>query len=196
MTVWKKTVVAVSTALLLSGVSTMASASDMDAARQAIEDALPGTLIHNPLDIEWESRGNDKKVKVVDAATPTGQALSARVKKRKQKPWDVVVWFDLEDSVQSGEEVEMHFWARTAKAAKGEETAKFTVFVGEDEEPYDYIISEEFTPGKDWKLHTLKGVAKKDFPGDELKVEYQIGQHVQTIEFGPVYVSNLGSASE
>lgn len=196
MNVWKKSVVAVSTAILLSGASTIASSSDMDAARQAIEDALPGTLIHDPLDIEWESRGNDKKVKVVEAATPTGQAVSARVKKRKQKPWDIVVWFDLEDGVQSGEEVEMHFWARTAKAAKGEDTSIFTVFVGEKEEPYDNIISETFTPGEEWKLHTLKGVANKDFAADELKVEYQIGKHVQTIEFGPVYVSNLGSASE
>jgi len=65
-------------------------AQDLEAARQAIEDALPGTLIHNPLAVEWESRGDDKKIKIIKAETSTGQALSARVKKRKQKPWDVL----------------------------------------------------------------------------------------------------------
>jgi hypothetical protein len=192
----KKSIVILSSALLLSGVSTTASSQDMEAARQAIEDALPGTLIHNPLTIKWESDGDDKKIKVVNAETPSGQALSARVKKRKQKPWDVVVGFDLEDGVKSGDRVEMHFWARTAKASKGNDTAKFVVFVGRNEEPYDNIISENFAPDENWKLHTLKRVAKTDFPAGELKVEYQIGKYAQTVEFGPVYVSNLGSATE
>ena len=193
MSYLKKSIVVMSTALLLTGMP--AASQDMDAALKAIDDALPGKLMHNPIAIDWESKGEDKKIKVVKAETPNGQALSARVKKRKQKPWDVTVWFDLEDEVQSGDQIEMHFWARTESAAKGNETAEFIVFVGRNEEPYDYIISKDFAPDENWKLHTLKSIAKSDYSAGEVKVEYQIGQHAQTIEFGPVYVSNLGPAS-
>lgn len=193
MTLLKKSIITMSTALLLTGQP--AASQDMQAALKAIDDALPGKLIHNPLAIEWESKGDDKKVKVVKAETPNGQALSARVKKRKQRPWDVTVGFDLEDAVKSGDQVEVHFWARTEKAAKGNETAEFVVFLGRNEEPYDYIISSDLAPDENWKLHTLKSIAKSDFSAGEVKFEYQIGQHAQTIEFGPVYVSNLGPAS-
>jgi len=170
-------------------------AQDLEAARQAIEDALPGTLIHNPLAVEWESRGDDKKIKIIKAETSTGQALSARVKKRKQKPWDVVVSFDLDDGVKAGEQLEMHFFARTKKAASGKETAEFTAFVGRNKEPYDNVISETVAPSEEWEMLTLKRTAEEDIPAGQLKVEYQIGQHAQTIEFGPVYVSNLGPAA-
>ena len=188
----KKSAVLLSAAIFLSGTSMPSFAQDIEAARQAIEDALPGTLLHNPLAIQWDSRGEDKKIKVVDAETSTGQALSARVKKRKQKPWDVVVGFDLDDGIKAGDQIEMHYWARTKKAPKGKETAEFTVFVGRNEEPYDNVIAEQITPDGEWKMLTLKRTANKDIPAGKLKVEYQIGEHAQTIEFGPVYVSNLG----
>jgi len=191
----KKSVIFLSTSLFLTGVSMPSFAQDLEAARQAIEDALPGTLIHNPLAVEWESRGDDKKIKIIKAETSTGQALSARVKKRKQKPWDVVVSFDLDDGVKAGEQLEMHFFARTKKAASGKETAEFTAFVGRNKEPYDNVISETVAPSEEWEMLTLKRTAEKDIPAGQLKVEYQIGQHAQTIEFGPVYVSNLGPAA-
>jgi len=191
----KKSVIFLSTSLFLTGVSMPSFAQDLEAARQAIEDALPGTLIHNPLAVEWESRGDDKKIKIIKAETSTGQALSARVKKRKQKPWDVVVSFDLDDGVKAGEQLEMHFFARTKKAASGKETAEFTTFVGRNKEPYDNVISETVAPSEEWEMLTLKRTAEKDIPAGQLKVEYQIGQHAQTIEFGPVYVSNLGPAA-
>jgi len=57
------------------------------------------------------------------------------------------------------------------------------------------VISETVAPSEEWEMLTLKRTAEKDIPAGQLKVEYQIGQHAQTIEFGPVYVSNLGPAA-
>ena len=193
---WKKTLLTAGLAVGLTTVfSTPAVAQDAEAAVLALDNALPGKLMHNPYLADWQMRGDDKRIKVVEADTPNGQAISARVKKRKTKPWDVVLWIELDDGVEKGDEVEIHFWARTAKAPKSKDAAEFVVFVGRNEEPFDNIISEEFSPGDEWKLHTLKGIAKSDFSSGKVKAEFQIGKYAQTVEFGPIYVSNLGAGS-
>ncbi len=152
-------------------------------------------LLHNPNAIEWEHRGNDKKMSVVEADNPSGQAISARIKKRKDNPWDTALWFDLRDGVNKGEKVSISFWARTAKAPKSQDNAEIVVFVGRNEEPYDYVISENILLEDDWKLYTLEGVADAKFHEGRMKAEYQLAKHKQTVEFGPVFVNNMGPSS-
>lgn len=174
-------------------VTTTAHAQDVDAALQALDDALPGELLHNPYDMEWGTRGNDLRTKIVDAdALSTGQAVSARLKKKQPKAWDSVLTVQIPEAVSKGEEIQIFFYARTKKAAAGRDTANISLFVGRNEEPYDYIISQQVFPESEWKLMDLTGVADTNYPAGTLKVEYQLGIAAQTVEFGPVYVSTLG----
>lgn len=171
------------------------AAQDMEAALQAMDAALPGEFLHNPLDIQWDSGGNDIKTKIVDAAAlPSGQAVSARIKKRQDRPWDSHLSIQIDEAVSKGEEVQVYFWVRTDKAAKGKDTAHISLFFGRNDEPYDYIVSEEIMPSTEWKLENVKGVADANFPAGSLKLEYQLGRAKQTVEFGPAYVSTLGMA--
>jgi len=156
------------------------------------QDPSSGSLMHNPAAVDWEMRGNNKKITVVDADLPSGQAINARIKKRQTTPWDISLWFDLRDEVKKGDKIAISFWARTEKAPKGQELSEIVVYVGRNEEPYDRIISEEFMPGKEWKLYTLEAVSESYMPKGEVKAEFQLGKHKQTIEFGPVFVKNLG----
>lgn len=188
---------AITSSLLVLGLcaftATPSSAQDADAVRLAIENALPGTLLHDPLNYDWVSRGGDMKSKVVDAAELTsGQAMQVRIKKKKPKAWDSVITLEMEDGVKSGDKIEIHFWARTKKAAAGKETADITLFVGRNQEPYDYIVSEQVLPSSEWKMQTIRGVAKSDYNSGRLKAEFQLARASQTIEFGPIYISNLG----
>lgn len=189
------------TAAILFGLSVSVSApvvaQDMDAVLKQLDDALPGDLIHNPLDMEWEKIGNDLKTKVVDAAAlPSGQAINARMKKRQNKPWDSGLSTPISGSVKKGDEIQVYFWARTVKAQKGKDTAHITLFIGRNEEPYDNIMAEDILPSFDWKIQSITGVAKADFPEGELKAEYQLGRGSQTVEIGPIYVSTLGPKSD
>ena len=135
-------------------------AQDMDAALEALDAALPGEFLHNPLNIQWDSGGNDISTKVVDAAAlPSGQAVSARIKKRQDRPWDSHLSIQIDQAVSKGEEVQVYFWVRTAKAAKGKDTAHISLFLGRNDEPYDYIISEEIMPSSEWALANVKGIA-------------------------------------
>jgi len=125
------------------------------------------SFLHDSTALKWEARGSNKVVKVVEAATPSGQAIS-----------------------------EMRFWARTAKAPKSKDQAEFIIYVGRTEEPYDNIINEKFSPSAEWKSYTLTGTAKANFNAGKLKAEYQLGKQAQTVEFGGLYVSNLGPQTE
>jgi len=170
-----------------------ANAQDADAALQALDAALPGELLHNPFDLEWEAKGNDIRTKVVDAeALTSGKAISARIKKKQQRAWDSSLGIEIAEPVAKGEEIQIFFWARTKKPAAGKDTANVGMFVGRNEEPYDYILSEDILPETEWKLMNVTGVADADYPAGSLKVEYQLGRAAQTVEFGPVYVSTLG----
>jgi len=178
----KKTMITLGSALLVSTMAVApatAQSSDME-------------MMHNPNAIKWEHRGNDKKMSVVEADNPSGQAISARIKKRKDNPWDTALWFELDDGVKKGDKVSISFWARTAKAPKSQENAEIVVFVGRDVEPYDYVISEDVLLESEWKLYTLEAVSDGYFPDGKMKAEYQLAKHKQTVEFGPVFVNNMG----
>jgi len=173
-------------------IAPLSMAQDMDQVLKALDDALPGKLIHNPLDIEWEKGGNDIKTKLVDAPELTsGQAVSVRIKKRQDKPWDSYLKTEISGSLTKGENVEVYYWVRTSKAIKGKDTANVTLFLGRNEEPYDYIISEDITPSSNWELKSVKGVAPANFSAGKIKLEYQLGRGSQIVEFGPIYVSRI-----
>ena len=170
-----------------------AFAQDMEQALKTLDDALPGKLIHNPYEIQWDTKGPNKKIKIVDAPElPMGKALRAKIKRKTDKPWDIVVYTDIEGAVKSGEKIEAHFYARTKTPRSGQDTATITLFIGRNEEPFDNIISEDIKPSKDWKLHTVRGIAKRDYDKGTIKAEYQLGQGTQTVEFGSIYISSLG----
>lgn len=186
-----KTILAAA-AVSLSFMTPTSFAQDMDAALQALDDALPGELIHNPFDLQWEASGNDINLKVVDAAAlPSGQAIDARVKKRQDKAWESTLLVPISAEVEKGDSIQAYFWIRTEKPAAGADTAKVVFFLGRNEEPYDNIISEEIFPDSEWKLMNLKGLASANYRDGTLKVEYQLGKAAQRVQVGPVYVSKL-----
>ena len=184
------------------GVTTIMAAPSMAQEPVSETTAFPAqnpgssSLMHSPTLIKWEMRGSDKKIIVVDADAPGGQALSARIKKRKKRPWEIALWFDLDDGASAGDQVEISFWARTVKAAKGQETAEIIAFVGRNEEPYDNIISEEIAPDSEWQLYTINGTAGSDFSDGKLKAEFQLAKHKQIVEIGQVFVSKKSLPGE
>jgi len=151
--------------------------------------------MHNPNAIEWDMRGGDKKIKLIEADTPSGHAISAYVKKRKTNPWDTTLFFDLDKGVEKGDRVSVELWVRTAKAPKSQENAEFVLYVGRNEEPWDRIISEDVLPGSEWEKLTIEGVSEGYYPKGEVKVEFQLAKYKQTLEFGPILVKNLGPAT-
>ena len=40
---------------------------------------------------------------------------------------------------------------------------------------------------------SASGIAKSDFKADSIKAEFQLGRAAQTLEIGPIYVTNLSA---
>ena len=168
------------------------AAADQAAVLAALEEALPGRLLHNPLLLDWEIGGNDMKTRIVDAeALTSGNAIRVRVTKAQTNPWDSRLFFSIPQAVEAGDKVQIYYWVRTDKAAKGKDSADINLFLGRNSEPYDFILTERLYPGDDWQLENVTGTANGDFEAGSLKLEYQLGRSAQSVEFGPVYVSVL-----
>ena len=166
--------------------------ADESAALAAMEEAIPGTLLHNPLDIQWSPGGNDLKSKVVDAAAlPTGKAIQARTKKKQANGWDTQIMASVPEAIAEGDRVRVLYHVRTVTPPKGAEAADVALFVGRKVEPYDSVIFHEFRPGTEWEMRQVEGVAGADFPAGSVKLEYHLGRAKQVVEIGPVYVSRM-----
>jgi hypothetical protein len=161
------------------------------------QGALPGDLIHNPMAIKWNPEGGNKSVSIVESeGVPGSQAISFRVRKKSNKPWDIRMRAPFDKSISAGEEIEVYFWARAAKPARRSETGKISVAIGRDVEPYDTVLNAEILPTEEWKMYRVSGVAERDFPTSESEMGFNFGFVKQTIELGPFYAISKGMPSE
>ncbi|MEP3653800.1 MAG: carbohydrate binding domain-containing protein [Litorimonas sp.] len=200
---FKQIAISLSTAALLSlGTATIAQAEDeispeVAAALKALDAQLPGTLINNPYDIEWNTEGSDKRDSVVKSeGVPGGMAYRVVVKKKKRNHWDTATRIPMTTSVEKDDVIMMSFWARAAKPPKGRETGDITVTIQRNIDPYDSVIEQRMDIGTEWKLYSLSGKASRDYSDDKTNINFNLAHAKQTIEFGQFYVMNLGKNAD
>lgn len=182
-------------ALVYAPHASAADPSEMEAALAQLDAALPGDLINNPLDLKWELSGEGGSGKIRKSSDiPAGYFYQAKVKAAQRNPWDLALRFPLTQDISTGDVVQMSFWARTEKPVKGAETANFIVSIGRSVAPYEVVFNKTATPGGDWQLYTVKGVAENDIPAKEGMVAFNLGGAKQTVELSQFYVMNLGPA--
>lgn len=194
MPVVKKMLVGGALAAMMSVVPA-ASADPNFVIEPVTQGALPGSLIHNPMAIKWDPQGPNKSVKIVESeGVPGGQAISFRVRKKSNKPWDINMRAPFNSNVTQGETIEIYFWARTSKLPKGRDAGKITVALGRNIEPYDTVVVQDIEPTETWQMYKVSGVAGRDFPTGESDMGFNFGHRKQTIELGPFYAVTVGAA--
>ena len=178
--------------LALAAVAAAPAAAKDNPALKALEDALPGTLLHDPLNLKWVPGGNDIKSKVVPAeALMSGQAIRTTVKRKQENGWETQIATAIPQEIKAGDTIEVYYYVRTAKAPEGAEAADVAMFLGRRVDPFDSIIFHEFRPGPEWEMQKVQGTAAADFKKNSVKLEYHLGKAAQEVEIGPVYVSVL-----
>jgi len=200
---FKQIAISLSTAALISlGTATIAQADDeispeVAAALKALDAQLPGKLINNPYDIEWNTEGSDKRDSVVKSeGAPGGMAYRVAVKKKKRNHWDTATRIPMTESIEKDDVIMMSFWARAAKPPKGRETGDITVTIQRNIDPYDSVIEQRMDIGTEWKLYSLSGKASRDYSDDKTNINFNLAHAKQTIEFGQFYVMNLGKNAD
>jgi hypothetical protein len=159
--------------------------------------SLPGQLLHNPMAIKWNPEGPNKSVSITESeGVPGGQAISFRVRRKSNKPWDIRMRAPFERDVTAGQQVDIFFWARASKLPRKAETGKITVALGRNEEPYDTVVNADILPTSDWQMYRVFGVAERDFPVSESDMGFNFGFDKQTIELGPFFAVAQDPAAE
>ena len=161
------------------------------------QNALPGTLLHNPMAIKWNPEGGNKSVSIVDSeGVPGSQAISFRVRKKSRKPWDIRMRAPFERDVSAGDQVDIFFWARTSKLPKKRDTGHIGAAIGRNVDPHDTIIAEEIKPTSEWKMYRVSGTAERDFPTSESDMGFNFGYAKQTVELGPFFAVSRPANAE
>lgn len=128
-----------------------------------------------------------------DPAVQGGKALRIVVPRKSANPWDVNVVSPLVKPVKAGSAMALVFWARLAKGDGGATSATLpNAAVQITAAPYTSLFSGPVTIGPEWKAHTIRGRADKDYPAGALAASIHLATGRQTIDFGPVFVADLG----
>lgn len=178
-----------------SGVSMAQGAPSPEelAALAALEAELPGTLMNNPIAPGWNTYGGEHTTKVVNVPQIPGQyAYEVRIKQPNRNPWDVSVTAPLGAGVTKGDAVLVAFWARAEKPAEATGSGDVQVRVQQIGEPYTGVAEAVMSVNPNWQLHYVKGIAPADYKQGEINIAFNVGRYKQTIQFGQVYVMNLG----
>ncbi len=180
----------------LSPIANAQMQPEMQQAFDALEASLPGTLINNPLDVDWEMYGEDYRAMVVKADIPGGNAYRIRVKKAKDKSWKISANAPVINGVKAGDGVLLVFWGRARKFDKNSGTSTVNVELHQIDEPYHSVAGDEVVLNQHWQLHHISRTAEKSFTADEMGVGFSFGDLKQTIEIGQFYVMNLGQNAD
>ncbi|RFB04316.1 carbohydrate binding domain-containing protein [Parvularcula marina] len=158
----------------------------------ALEEALPGKLMNNPLDPQWQVYGEDAQKRVVDAEIPGQKAFRVKVKKAKSNPYDIAVQGNVRDAIEEGDVVLVAFWARAQSPSKTTGSGHMQFRLQKREAPYTGIVEGNVLLREEWQIHYLSGVASETYPAGGVSASFNVGHHAQTVELGQFYVMDMG----
>ena len=183
-----------SAALLCFAAPLLAAPPPRPAALQALDDALPGTLINDPTKLDWPVFGGAaaKAVKYPDA--PGGAALQVNVPRVGAHIYDVGTNAPIEAAISAGQRVTVAFYARTLKAETADGQGVIAVRVQQNVAPYAGFADATLSIGPQWKLYEATGLAERDIPAGQAVVGFQLAGAKQTVEIGQTIVVE-GAAS-
>jgi hypothetical protein len=127
-----------------------------------------------------------------DSGVQGGKAIRVNATKGTN-PWDISLNSAIDKPVKAGDKLILAFWARLEKGEGGATSGTISnASVQLAAAPYSSVFNGPVTLTPEWKLHELKGKADKDYAAGTLGVTMHLATAKQTIDFGPVFVLNMG----
>lgn len=171
---------------VLMGLAALASAAVSAWAQDWSQKAVtePGAF--------WSIWGT-AKTNFVSAAAIQGGAAERVTVLKPSKPWDAGTYAPITKPVHKGDIVALMFRARAQTPPAGSDLIMVTGSVYEAGSSGTPITPEAtFVIGRQWKLYVVTGKAERDYPPGTLSAGMKLGTGDQTIDFGPIYVLDLG----
>jgi len=157
---------------------------------QALDDALPGTLINDPTRLDWQIFGagqTNKPVKGEDI--PGGKAaIQFSIAKAGAALFEVGANAPITTGIKSGADVVVAFYARTVSAETTDGRARIGLRFQQNVAPYSGFGDTTLIIEKEWKLYEVAAKANLSIPKGEAVVGFQLAGAKQVIEIGQTIV--------
>jgi hypothetical protein len=163
---------------------------------QALDDALPGTLINDPSRLDWDVFGPGQAHKPVKGAdTPGGgAALQVTVPKAASTLYEIGTNAPITAAIKPGQQLVVAFYARTVKAATPDGKGRIGVRFQQNAAPYPGFGDTTLIISNTWELYEVRATADKGIAKGLAVVGFQLSGAKQTIEIGQTIVVE-GAAS-
>ncbi|MGB3722409.1 MAG: endo-1,4-beta-xylanase [Pacificimonas sp.] len=180
--------------LLLAAFAIPAAAQQRAPELQALDDALPGTLINDPYTFDWESYGDELRMRRAKAPEIPGQyAIRFTVARKGAQLYDAGSNAPITGAIAAADTIRLAMWARTITADTDDGLGRIAVRVNRDGGDYAGFGDQMLSVGAGWKLYELNAVSTLDLAAGEAVVGIQLAGAKQTVEIGQLYVMNLGT---
>ncbi len=163
---------------------------------QALDDALPGTLINDPSRLDWAVFGSGEGHKPVKGADIPGggAALQVTVPKAGRTLYEIGTNAPITAAIKPGQQLVVAFYARTIKSATPDGKGIIGVRFQQNAAPYPGFGDTTVAIGPKWDLYEVRATADKAIPKGLAVVGFQLSGAKQTVEIGQTIVVE-GAAS-
>lgn len=150
---------------------------------------VKGALVNDPSIYTVGSYGTGQSMAVIDAGgVPGGKAVRVEVTADGGASYALGTTSPLSGSIRKGDTVLIAAYVRCA-AGSGRIAS---LRVQRNTSPWTMAADGPVTAGPEWKLVRIAAVASEDLPVGAGMLSAQFGGAKQILEFGPVFVLNLG----
>lgn len=166
------------------------AAQEGRSALEQLDAQVPGTIINDPMSLDWPSQGTGfKKKGIVDPKIPGGGAAAQyAILNKGANPWDAGASIPLNSAIKRGEDITVGFWARSLAAETPDGQGTVTVRVQQNSAPWPGFIDQTVSIGRDWKWHEVTGSSTIDIPRGLAIVSLTMAHAKQTLEIGEMIV--------
>ena len=162
-------------------------------AQQASDD-IADKIINNPSPAAFAVYNAPHPAKVVkDESVQGGHALRVTIPGADEKPWSISLSDPILKPVRKGDKLVLAFYARAVKSEAADGGARLpNNSVQLAAAPYTGVFGGPVDITPEWAMYSIEGIADRDYAAGELAVSMHLASGRQTLEFGPIFVVDLG----
>jgi hypothetical protein len=179
-------------AVLLMGAAPVciANAEQRSPELQALDNALPGTLINDPSKLDWPIFGPGVKSKPIkDASIPGGGgALQITSPSVAENIYDIGANAPILSAIRPGQKIVVAFYARTIEADTPDGKGKIGLRIQQNAAPYPGFGDTTLNIGPEWDLYEVRATSNIAIDKGLAVTNFQLSGAKQTIQIGQTII--------
>ena len=140
----------------------------------------------------WNIYGPGQTASVINSTVQGGHAMRVDVTARGANPWTAGAGSITTKPIAAGDVLLLAVWARAERLPAGASTARLTIGLQQNSEPYTPMGTGDIEVGTEWKLYFLQADAQRAYAPGTAGAAVHLAANSQTIDLGPVFILDFG----